>query len=131
MGVLPYQVAATVRLCVAQRLVRKLCVKCRQPRTLTALEAQMLARPDLAGAGVFEPGRCEACEGRGFRGRIGLFELLPVDDDLAARIVAGCDEGAILRYMAEKNIPRLRDDGAQKMLAGETSFSELMAVAPQ
>jgi type II secretory ATPase GspE/PulE/Tfp pilus assembly ATPase PilB-like protein len=131
MGVLPFQVAATVRLCVAQRLVRRLCPKCRQQRSLAALEAQMLARPDLAGAPVFEPARCEACGGRGFRGRVGVFELLPIDDDLAARIVAGCDEGAILRYMAEKNIPRLRDDGVQKMLAGDTSFGEIIAVAQQ
>jgi type II secretory ATPase GspE/PulE/Tfp pilus assembly ATPase PilB-like protein len=131
MGVLPFQVAATVRLCVAQRLVRKLCPKCRQQRALAPMETQMLARPDLAGAMVYEPGRCEGCEGRGYRGRIGVFELLPVDDDLAARIVAGCDEGAILRYMSEKNIPRLRDDGVQKMLAGDTSFAEVIAVAQQ
>jgi len=129
MGVLPFQVAATVRLCVAQRLVRRLCPHCRKQRELTSIEAHTLGQPQLAGASVYEPGRCAACDERGFRGRIGLFELLPIDEDLAAKIVAGSGETALIRYMEERKIPRLRDDGLEKLLAGATSYGEVIAVS--
>ncbi len=128
MGVLRFQVAATVRLCVAQRLVRRLCPRCRRPRTLTSIEAQTIGRPGLEGTTVYEPGRCTECNGRGFHGRIGLFEMLPIQDDLAANIVAGSDEGEILRYMEQQKIPRLKDDGVEKLLAGDSSFSEIVSV---
>ena len=97
MGIQPFQVAATLRLCIAQRLVRKLCPQCRKERPLNATEAQSLGQPQLAGTAVFEPGRCAACNERGFRGRVGLFELLPINDILAGKIVGGCDETEILR----------------------------------
>ncbi len=79
MGILPFLVAATVRLSIAQRLVRRLCPKCRKQRELTLKEAEALGRPQLAGAPAYDPGRCAACAERGFRGRVGLFELLPID----------------------------------------------------
>ncbi len=127
MGILPFQVAATLRLCIAQRLVRKLCPNCRKPRPLTSVEAHGLGQPELTGTTVFDPGRCEGCQRRGFRGRVGLFELLPVDEQLSAKIVSGGDEGELQRHMQETNIPRLRDDAREKVLAGTTSFSEVVA----
>ena len=68
------------------------------------------------------------CNERGYRGRIGLFELLPIDEDLARRIVEGDDEGDISRRARERKIPSLRDDAAEKLLAGLTSWDELVAV---
>jgi type II secretory ATPase GspE/PulE/Tfp pilus assembly ATPase PilB-like protein len=129
MGLEPYQVAATLRLCIAQRLVRRLCPSCRKPRPLTATEATVIGRPQSAGVTVFEPGSCERCNERGYRGRVGIFELLPIDDDLARRIVDGADEAAISRRAREKQIPGLRDDAAAKLLSGVTSFEELVSVA--
>ena len=131
MGVLPYQVAATLRLCVAQRLVRRLCPQCRKPRALTPVEAHTLGQPQLAGATVYDPGRCADCDQRGFRGRVGLFELLPINDELAAKIVAGSDEGQLAAYMHERKLPRLRDDAVEKLLAGASSYSEIVAVSHQ
>lgn len=130
MGILPFQVSATLRLCVAQRLLRRLCPQCRTERKLTQAEARMLGDDKLVGAVVFEPGRCAACEERGFRGRVGLFEMLPVNDDVAAKIVAGCDELDLLHYMKEKGMKRLRDDAIDKLLAGATSFGEVMSAPP-
>lgn len=129
MGVEPYQVAATLRLCVAQRLARRLCPHCRQPRKLTAAEARIIGQPGLSDATVYEPGRCLKCNERGFRGRLGLFEMLPVDEALARRIVTGCDESEIMAYMRQHEIPFLQDDAREKLLAGATSFGELMGVA--
>jgi type II secretory ATPase GspE/PulE/Tfp pilus assembly ATPase PilB-like protein len=129
MGLEPFQVAATVRLCIAQRLARRLCQHCRQPRKLAAPEAAAIGRPEAANATVFEPKGCDRCKGRGYQGRIGLFELLPIDEDLARRIVEGASEAEISRRAREKKIPGLRDDAAAKLLAGVTSFDEIIAVS--
>ena len=70
MGLQPYQVAATVKLCVAQRLVRRLCQHCRQPRDLTATEANLIGRPGAAGTKIYKPKGCPLCNDRGYRGRV-------------------------------------------------------------
>jgi type II secretory ATPase GspE/PulE/Tfp pilus assembly ATPase PilB-like protein len=129
MGLEPFQVAATVRLCIAQRLARRLCTHCRKPRALTAAEAAAVGRPGSAGAKVYEPAGCDKCDNRGYHGRIGLFELLPIDEDLARLIVEGANEAQIIRRARERNIPGLRDDAAMKLLAGVTSFDEIIAVS--
>ena len=129
MGLEPFQVAATVRLCIAQWLARKLCPECRKPRRLTAAEAGAVGRPDAANATVYEPKGCPKCNGRGYKGRVGLFELLPIDEDLARKIVETGNEGDISRLAREKKIPGLRDDAAAKLLSGVTSFDEIIAVS--
>jgi type II secretory ATPase GspE/PulE/Tfp pilus assembly ATPase PilB-like protein len=129
MGVEPYQVAATIRLCIAQRLVRKLCPNCRQPRPLTPTEAETVGDPRMAGSTVYEPGHCDECRKRGYRGRVGIFEMLPIDEELARRIVAGCSEPDIVAYMRERKMPVLQDDARDKLRSGATSFGELLAVA--
>ena len=129
MGLQPFLVAATVKLCIAQRLVRKLCLHCRQPRELSAAEAKVIARPGAAGSRIYEPKGCPLCKERGYRGRLGVFELLPIDDDLARLIVEGCDEALLARRAREKKIPSLRDDAADKLLAGLTSYQELVGVS--
>ncbi len=129
MGLEPFQVAATVRLCIAQRLARKLCPECRKPRRLTGAEAAAVGRPDAANATVYEPKGCPKCNGRGYKGRVGLFELLPIDEDLARKIVETGNEGDISRLAREKKIPGLRDDAAAKLLSGMTSFDEIIAVS--
>jgi type II secretory ATPase GspE/PulE/Tfp pilus assembly ATPase PilB-like protein len=129
MGLEPFQVAATVRLCIAQRLARKLCPECRRPRRLTAAEAGAVGRPDAANATVYEPKGCPKCNGRGYKGRVGLFELLPIDEDLARKIVETGNEGDISRLAREKKIPGLRDDAAAKLIGGMTSFDEIIAVS--
>jgi type II secretory ATPase GspE/PulE/Tfp pilus assembly ATPase PilB-like protein len=129
MGLQPYQVAATLKLCIAQRLVRRLCLHCRRPRELTAAEATIIGRPGAAGTRIYEPKGCPICNERGYRSRVGIFEMLPIDDDLARLIVEGCDEGSLNRRARERKIPSLRDDAAEKLLAGLTSYGELVGVA--
>ena len=131
MGLEPFQIAATLRLCVAQRLVRRLCVECRRSRQLSEVDALKLGRPESAGAVVYESVGCQACNKRGYRGRIGVFELLPVDDELARRIVEGCDEAAIWRHAAKRRIARLADDGVSKLLAGLTTVEELLTLSAE
>jgi type II secretory ATPase GspE/PulE/Tfp pilus assembly ATPase PilB-like protein len=128
MGIEPYQVAATLRLCVAQRLIRRLCPQCRRPRALTTTEAQSIRHPELAGTTVYEPSRCMSCKERGYRGRVGLFELLPIDDELARQIVTGCDEAGIKSHMRARKIRFLQDDALEKLLSGAVSYGDVLGV---
>ena len=124
MGVERYLVAATLRLAVAQRLVRRLCPHCRQPRALSPSEAETLGAPAAAGLEVYEPAGCLRCAGRGFSGRIGLFELLEVERPWAARINAGADETALINAMHEAGIPTLTEAALRRLREGQTSFTE-------
>ncbi|MCC6512197.1 MAG: type II/IV secretion system protein, partial [Pirellulaceae bacterium] len=130
MGVEPFLVAATVRRSVAQRLVRRLCPHCRSPRSLTEAEVLMLSltdnyRTDLVGRTVYEPTGCIVCAGRGYVGRIGLFELLPGSEELAHVIADGANEEALQRYARERQLFSLLDDGIAKLLDGTTTVSEV------
>lgn len=127
MGTERYLVAATLRLAVAQRLVRRLCQHCRKPRPLSATEAALLAASHLAGETVYDPAGCIYCANRGYVGRLGIFELMPVDEALSRRIAEGCEEAELVSHLRTQGIPRLIDDGLTKLLAGETSPAELAA----
>ena len=139
MGVDRYLVAATLRLAVAQRLVRQLCPRCRLPRDLTRAEAAAFQRPEVKGtdkqfgAGltatsvhVHDPGKCIYCGGHGYIARLGLFEMLPVDDDLARLIADGADETRLLLEQRHKGFARLIDDGFEKATQGVTSIREVL-----
>lgn len=127
MGVEPYLVGATVRLAVAQRLVRRICHQCRQERVLTAEQARALAAPDAVDGTVYEPHGCIYCAGRGFDGRLGLFEMISVDEDLSRIIATGAPESDIVSAVRERKTPRLVDDALQKLLEGRTTVHEALA----
>ena len=126
MGVAPHLLGATLRLCAAQRLVRRLCPACSRAVPLDAARAALLGRPDLAGRTVREPRGCLACAGRGHAGRIGLFELMAPRADLASRIAAGAREDELRTLLAADGVPTLGDDAAAKLLAGETDAGEII-----
>jgi type IV pilus assembly protein PilB len=127
MGVDRYLTAATIRLAVAQRLVRRLCSHCRQERPLTVAEARALDRPDAAGTTVFEPKGCLYCANRGYIGRVGVFELLPIDEELSRAIARGAEEAEVIAYARTKKVPRLVDDAMEKLAGGLTTVKEVMA----
>ena|GEM_PF-227977 len=129
MGVEPYLVAATVRLVVAQRLVRRLCPHCRIPRPLAEREAFALGRPDLARVTVYEPGGCVYCMGKGYAGRLGLYEMLPLKSEWARGIVEGETEPQLVERMRAERFRFLLDDGLEKLIAGRTSVGEVMQIA--
>lgn len=126
MGMAPHLIGATLRLCMAQRLVRKLCAHCRRETTLSAAHAQMLGRPEVAGRTVYEADGCLYCAGRGYSGRMGLFECAPFDASLASLVSKGEDEPALLAALHEKNFRNLLHDGAEKIFAGLTTVKEVL-----
>jgi type II secretory ATPase GspE/PulE/Tfp pilus assembly ATPase PilB-like protein len=126
MGVDRYLIAATLRLAVAQRLVRQLCPRCRKPRELTVGEAAAFGQPTLAGQNAYEPGGCIYCAGKGFIGRVGLFEMLPLDEEWSRDIARGAEEGELMQKMRALQVPTLLQDGVLKVLSGTTSVREVM-----
>ncbi len=127
MGIEPFLITSTVEGVLAQRLVRRLCPSCRTPvePTEAELAALRMSRDQLTQP-VMGPKGCEACQGLGFKGRIGLFELLLLTEELRPLILerASLD---VLRTAAHKTGWRtLRDDGMAKMFAGETTIQEIV-----
>lgn len=126
MGLERYLCAATLRLSVAQRLVRKLCQHCRQPREATAAEAALLGNKGAAGKTVYEPKGCMYCAGRGYTGRLGVFEFLAMDQDLTAIVSSGGSEADITAAMIKNGSKSLQIDGCAKVLAGQTTVREVV-----
>jgi len=130
MGVPRYLVAAAWRCFVAQRLVRRLCPHCRRETTMTE------ARWTELGLGpapkkrfkVYEPAGCAKCFGTGYRGRLGLYEVLVVNDELRDLIATGGSVLEIQRLARAQGVTSLREDGISKVLEGMTSYLELLRV---
>ena len=127
MGLEPYLVGATLRLSVAQRLVRRICPNCLNESTVSTAQARALGRPDIAGQTVFTPTGCKFCASVGFVGRLGLFEMLPVDEDLSRAITEGASENEVIDQIHQQGIPRLVDDALAKLLDGKTTVDETLA----
>ena len=124
MGVEPYLVASSLVAVLAQRLVRVLCKECREPFTPTA---EQLAEIGIRGEhSVFRPVGCSRCNHTGYHGRLGIFELMLVDDDLRALVTQNTDAKTIKRRAMEKGMQTLRADGARKVLEGITSIAEVL-----
>ncbi len=131
MGVKPFLVSAAVQAIMAQRLVRVLCKECKQPATPTEVELQSLgvAAEQVAGATFCRPVGCPACGQSGFRGRLGIFELLEMDSTLREMTFRG-DPTVRLREYARQSggMSTLLQDGVRKVLAGATTIQELLRV---
>lgn len=123
-----YLVAATIEGVLAQRLVRKVCPECRELYTPDPAAVALLAQRPIGRLQLVRGQGCPACRGTGFRGRIGIFELLVVTDDLK-REVARAAPVARLREVAEAGgMTPLKADGWAKVLAGLTTVEEVLRV---
>ncbi|NLT05672.1 MAG: Flp pilus assembly complex ATPase component TadA [Solirubrobacterales bacterium] len=129
MGIEPFLVASGVSMVVAQRLARRLC-DCAAETTVSADD---LRRNGFADAAADIPARapvgCPRCGQSGYRGRVGLYELMEVTDPIRDRIVAKRSADAIAAIAVEQGMRRLRDDGLDKVAAGVTSLAEVLRVA--
>ena len=129
MGVQPYLIAAALRLAIAQRLLRRLCSHCRIPRPLTEQEAISIFHPELAGTQVYDPTGCVYCGDKGYAGRIGLYELLELNESWARDVADEKGEAVLTNNMRAAGVLSLLDDAIEKLLNGETSFNEVLQIA--
>jgi general secretion pathway protein E len=130
MGVESYLLASCLRAALAQRLVRKLCPECRRPSVVSPTDVRGVAGGEtLLGKTMWTARGCPVCL-EGYRGRLGLFELMVADRGIQNAIRDGRGGAAGLRGEAEKaGMSNLLADGLSKVLAGVTSLSEVVAVA--
>ena len=131
MGVKPFLVSAAIQAVLAQRLVRRLCTACREERTPAESELRSagLEPARLAGRTLWGPVGCAGCGFTGYRGRVGIYELLELD--AALRDMTFRNESTLaIRAQAERSgrMSTLREDGLRKVLAGQTTIAEVLAV---
>ena len=122
MGIEPFLVSSAVDCIVAQRLVRMLCKHCKRP--LKVSDA-VLAEHGLTGAEPYEPVGCSRCGGAGYRGRLGLYEVMSVSEPIRSLILERASIDEIVAVAVSEGMLRLRDDGMHKVREGLTSIAEV------
>lgn len=129
MGVEPYLIGDSVVGIIAQRLVRKLCPKCRKAREATDQEKKLLMVPASMPQTVYEPVGCEDCGGIGYRGRTAIYEIMPVTAKLRNRIHDKVTADELQEIAVSEGMSTLRMAAAKKVKEGITSCDEMIKVA--
>ncbi|MEA2139284.1 MAG: type pilus assembly protein PilB, partial [Solirubrobacteraceae bacterium] len=125
MGVEPYLVASAVDCILAQRLARRLCTSCRIP---VRVAGSVVGAPERDEVEIYEPGGCHRCRETGYRGRLGLFEVMIVTDEIRALIVAHAPAVKLAKLAVEQGMTTLLDDGLEKVRTGQTTLAEISRV---
>jgi general secretion pathway protein E len=128
MGVERFLITSTVNGVVAQRLVRMLCEHCKAPETPDPawLRSTGLQRYAAPGTPVYRAVGCAQCRGSGYRGRLGIYELLVVDDAMRRAIAEGADAGALQALAVKGGMLSLHEDGLRRVAAGLTTIEEVL-----
>jgi type IV pilus assembly protein PilB len=129
-GVQPFLVASSLRAVMAQRLVRRVCPDCREPAELTDSERRALRieSDQLQNAQVVHGKGCEQCRDSGYQGRMGIFEIFVLDDEIRQMINARHSTLNLRQRARELGMRTLREDGIRKVLAGLTTAEEVIAI---
>ena len=129
-GVQPFLVASSIRAIMAQRLVRRLCPHCKQPGELseTELRALRIEPGQLGEAQVMKPVGCDQCRNTGYKGRMGIFEIFIIDDEVRHMINKRESTLHLRQRARELGMRTLREDGVRKVLSGLTSAEEVISI---
>ena len=131
MGVAPFNIASSVNIITAQRLARKLCPQCKRPEDIPpeALLRAGFNEEDLDGSWQpFGPVGCDHCKGTGYKGRTGVYEVMPITDDMRQLIMRNGNSLDIAEQAQREGVRNLRQSGLLKVKAGITSLEEIEAV---
>ncbi|WP_256448320.1 MULTISPECIES: type II secretion system ATPase GspE [unclassified Psychrosphaera] len=127
MGIEPFLLSSSLLAVLAQRLVRTLCSECKVPYSPDAAELALLGWSEDHEGSLYHPKGCDKCNFSGYRGRVGIHELLIVDEHVRELIHNGQGEQVIEKYV-RKITPSIRDDGFAKVTAGVTTLEEVLRV---
>jgi len=127
LGVAPYLVASTVEAVLAQRLVRKICDACKEETRAQEGEIEMIRASGFSGTSLWRGKGCRACRGTGYKGRLGIYELLVVTDDVRAELLRGGGAGG-LREVVKSKMRTIRQDGLRLVTMGQTTLDEVLRV---
>ena len=129
MGVPTFNIAASVLLITAQRLARRLC-NCKKPMTVpeqTLLDAGY-APSDLDGSWtLYGPGGCERCKGTGYKGRVGIYQVMPISEEMQRMIMSGASSIDLAHQAKVEGVKNLRESGLLKVKQGVTSLDEVLS----
>jgi type IV pilus assembly protein PilB len=122
MGIAPFLVASALECVVAQRLTRTLCTQCRRE---SKLPDAVLEEHGLVGAQIFEAVGCVRCAQTGYRGRTGIYEVMPVTAEIRAALLDNASSDVLADLALQQGMRRLRDNGMDKVRDGLTSIAEI------
>lgn len=133
MGVEPFLIASSIEGVIAQRLVRRVCENCKTERELKNWEIQEISKymniENLKEKTVFYGKGCEECLGTGFKGRIAIYEIMEVDEEIRSLISKNTETTKLKRELLKKGMKTLIQDGIEKFLNGITTLEEVLQVA--
>ena len=127
-GIPPYMLAASVTMVLSQRLARKLCPKCKvvvKDINPKELEGMGFSNDEIPNLTIYGPKGCPACTGTGYKGRVGLYEIMEVTEEVAKAINAGVPEDQLRKTAIQEGMITLRDAGLEKIRQGLTSIEEV------
>jgi type II secretory ATPase GspE/PulE/Tfp pilus assembly ATPase PilB-like protein len=127
LGVAPFLVGSTVEAVLAQRLVRRVCSHCVRMVAATDATRSLFGAPDWSET-VAAPTGCPECRGTGYRGRLGIYELLMMDDEMRTELARGASAAELRRLATSAGMRTLRGDGARLVQAGLTTPEEVLRV---
>jgi len=128
-GIPPYMLASSVTMVLSQRLTRKLCQKCKvvvENINPKELESMGFSKDEIPNLTIYGPNGCEACNGSGYKGRVGLYELMEVTKHVRKAISADVPEDQLRNIAIQKGMVTLRDAGLEKIRQGLTSIEEVL-----
>ena len=134
MGIEPFLVSSSVEGIVAQRLIRRLCKKCRRPVNLDQgfLKEHGFPIEKLAPINpIYEAVGCDECRGTGYKGRSAIFEIMPITDEVRPLVVANATASSIKQAALNAGMKTLRQDGWDKVLQGVTTVDEIIRVTEE
>ncbi len=128
MGIEPFLVATSVNLVVAQRLIRRICQKCKEPEDvpIQALLNVGFSEAEAPNIQLFKGRGCDNCNQRGYKGRVGMFEAMKVSEDIRELILSGASAVELRRKAIEEGMITLRHSGLQKIREGVTTIEEVV-----
>lgn len=126
MGVAPYLLASSLRMVLAQRLVRKICDHC---KTEYEPEKELLTSLDLDHAIFYHGSGCSYCNNTGYRGRLAIYEAMPIDEKMRKAIASNVQTDEIRRIAIDQGMSTLRQSGIKKVLDGITTIEEVLEVS--
>ncbi|MDI6451647.1 GspE/PulE family protein [Anaerobaca lacustris] len=129
LGVPYHIIGSSLRMVIAQNLLRQICGECAQPRELDETETDTFARFGVsAPKELLHPGSCAECGWYGYKGRTGIFEVAPIDDELGAMISSGTQQNKLSESLRAKGVRSMAQDGLAKVAAGITAMEELFRI---
>jgi type II secretory ATPase GspE/PulE/Tfp pilus assembly ATPase PilB-like protein len=132
MGAEPYLLSSVLEGVVAQRLVRRICARCRVPHLPDAADLLAIGIRDAGGVKLFRGAGCDACRGTGYKGRTAIYELLLISEEIRSLILRKAPAGEIRRHATDhRGLTTLREDGWAKAQAGITTVEELLRVTQE